>query len=205
MKRRFELGLLTRAVCFAAGAALLSAAVDVRAQDRAPGAPPAQAAPQQPAQPDKPNPPPAPEQKQGVFETFGRWFDESAINMRRGFDDAWKGMGTVGNTAGDAAKGTADVMVKGTADAMQGTADAFGKIGSSRFVNGRERCAIAPNGAPDCKTAAVTMCKAGGYQTGDSVDYVTAEACPTTAYLNGRKPPTGECPIEHTVTRALCQ
>ena len=212
MKRCFELGLLMRAVCFTACAALLLVVADVRAQERPPAATipqaaSAQAVPPQPAQQDKAalSPQAAPEQKQGVFETFGRWFDESAAGMRKGFDDTWKGMGTVGNTAGDAAKGTADVMVKGTADAMKGTADAFGKLGASRFVNGRERCAIAPNGAPDCKIAAVALCKANGYQTGDSVDYVTAEACPSTAYLNGRKPATGECPTEHTVTRALCQ
>lgn len=149
-----------------------------------------------------------PEHKPGMLEAFGRWVDESAAGMRKGFDDAWKGMGTVGNTTADVAKGTADAagaVTKGAVDAAKGTADAFNKLGSSRFVNGRQRCVIAPNGAPDCKTAAVALCKANGYTTGDSVDYVTAENCPTTAYLNGRKPVNGECPIEHTVTRAVCQ
>lgn len=173
--------------------------------------PPAQQQPTlqiQPQQNTGPLPQNAPEHKPGVFESFGRWFDESATNMRKGFDDAWKGMGKVGNTTADVAKGTADAagaVTKGAVDAAKGTADAFGKLGASRFVNGRELCAIAPNGAPDCKPAAVALCKANGYATGDSVDYVTAESCPTAAYLNGRKPASGECPIEHTVTRALCQ
>ncbi len=204
MKCPFELpGLLrlTQAMRLAVFAALLSAPAAVHAQT--PSAP-LQAQPQQSA----PLPQNAPEHKPGVFESFGRWFDESATNMRKGFDDAWKGMGGIGNTTADVAKGTADAagaMTKGAVDAARGTADAFGKLGASRVVSGRERCAIAPNGAPDCKAAAVALCKANGYANGDSVDYVTAENCPTAAYLNGRKPATGECPIEHTVTRALCQ
>jgi hypothetical protein len=142
-----------------------------------------------------------PDRKAGVLESFGRWFDESAAGIRKYFDATWRG-------TGEAAKGTADVagaMTKGAFDAAKGTADAFGKFGTSRVVTGRQRCTLAPNGAPDCKVAAVTLCKANGYKDGDSVDYETAESCPSAAYLNGRRPATGECPIEHTVTRAMCQ
>ena len=157
----------------------------------------------------QPGPPQAqPDKKPGAMEAFGKWFDDSAAGMRKGFDDMWKGSTAAGNTAGDVAKGTADVagaMVKGTVDAAKGTAEALGKFGASRVITGRARCAIAPNGAPDCKVAAVTICKAAGYKDGDSVDYETAESCPVAAYANGRKPATGECPIEHTVTRAMCQ
>jgi hypothetical protein len=209
-------GLLSRAARVAVCAMLLAMPGAVRAQEPArqfvqqPGAqPPAQRqmAPQ-PGQPQPPAPQAQPQQKPGGMEAFGKWFDDSAAGMRKGFDDMWKGMGTAGNTAGDAAKGTADVagaMVKGTVDAAKGTADALGKFGASRVITGRARCAIAGNGAPDCKVAAVTICKAAGYKDGDSVDYETAESCPVAAYVNGRKPATGECPIEHTVTRAMCQ
>ena len=38
----------------------------------------------------------------------------------------------------------------------------------------RERCPIAPNGAPDCKAAAEIMCRTKGFATGNSVDYQTA-------------------------------
>ena len=207
MKRSFELGLLTRVACFAACTLLLSP-LATRAQVLPPA--PQQQPPQQ-SQPE-PNTPPAqpqatppqqstPEKKTGVFESFGRWFDDSAAGMRKNFDATWRG-------TGEAAKGTADVagqMTKGAFDAAKGTADAFGKFGASRVVTGRQRCTLAPNGAPDCKVAAVTLCKANGYKDGDSVDYETAESCPTAAYLNGRRPATGECPIEHTVTRAMCQ
>jgi hypothetical protein len=72
-------------------------------------------------------------------------------------------------------------------------------------VSGREQCAIAPNGAPDCRVAAEAMCKANGFKTGSSVDYETAENCPPQAFLNGRKPAPGECPLEHVVIKAMCQ
>ena len=193
---------LTHAMRLVTCAAFLSMPVAASAQ--APSAQPQQQPPPNAA----PFPQSAPEHKPGMLEAFGKWMDDSAAGMRKGFDDAWKGMGGIGNTTADVAKGTADAagaVTKGAVDAAKGTADAFGKLGASRFVNGRERCTIAPNGAPDCKTAAVALCKANGYTSGDSVDYVTAESCPSTAFLNGRKPVSGECPIEHTVTRALCQ
>lgn len=188
----------------AAFAALLSVTAAAGAQERAPNAPqPAQfpQASQQPNIPAAPLPQAVPEHKPGVLESLGRWFDESAAGMRKSFDETWRG-------TGEAAKGTADVagaMTKGAFDAAKGTADAFGKLGASRVVVGRQGCIIAPNGAPDCKVAAVTLCKTNGYVTGDSVDYETAESCPASAYANGRRPATGECPIEHTVTRAMCQ
>jgi hypothetical protein len=49
------------------------------------------------------------------------------------------------------------------------------------------------------------LCKQHGYKTGSSVDYVTAEKCPAEVTIAGRRPVEGECPIEHTVTKALCQ
>ena len=149
MKCSFEFpGLLRLAQAMSLAATVLSS-IPVAVHAQAPSIQPPQSAPQ--AQPKAaPFPQNAPEHKMGVFESFGRWFDESATNMRKGFDDAWKGMGNVGNTTADVAKGTADAagaVTKGAVDAAKGTADAFGKLGASRVVSGRERCAIAPNGA----------------------------------------------------------
>jgi hypothetical protein len=141
-----------------------------------------------------------PAHKPGAMEAFGRWFDDSAANMRRGFDEMWKGMGS-------ASQGTADVagaMTKGTVDAAKGTVDALGKLGGSRIVSGREKCLLAPNGAPDCQAAAIRICKAAGFNTGSSADFVTSEECPASAYANGRKPKPGECPVESVVIKAVC-
>lgn len=158
------------------------------AQEQQPGQQPVQPqAPQQ--QPAAPPAAPAPEHKPGSVEAFGRWFDDSAAEMRKGFDNMWKGMGSAS---------------KGTADAAKGTVDALGKLGGSRVISGRERCLPAPNGAPDCQAAAAKICKAAGYNTGVSADFVTSEECPASAYANGRQPPPGECPVEHVVTKAVC-
>ena len=72
-------------------------------------------------------------------------------------------------------------------------------------MKGQAACAIAPNGAPDCRVAAEGLCKAAGFSTGSSVDYVTSEKCPSQTYFAWRPPAPGECTTEHTVTRALCQ
>jgi len=150
-----------------------------------PGAPSApQAAPAAPAAPwpDGAAAPQAPRHEPGAMEAFGRWFDDSAANMRKGFDEMWKGMGS----------------------ASKGTADALGKLGGSRVVGGRERCLPAPNGAPDCQAAAIRICRAAGFNTGASADFVISEECPASAYANGRKPRPGECPVESVVIKAMC-
>jgi len=103
-----------------------------------------------------------------------------------------------------AVQGTA-TAAKGVGDATKESIDALGRLGGTRVVTGRERCVIAPNGAPDCRVAAETMCRAKGFSSGSSVDYQTAENCPAQAFMNGRKPMPGECPIEHVVTKAMCQ
>ena len=124
-----------------------------------------------------------PSHNPGFLEVFGRWMDEFIAGFNKGINSTWGS----------------------SSSAAKGTADALGKLGTTRVISGREVCATAPNGAPDCRLAAETLCKAKGYNTGNSVDYVTAEKCPAQAYQGGRMPVAGECPLEHVVTRALCQ
>jgi hypothetical protein len=142
----------------------------------------------------------APAHKPGAMEAFGRWFDDSAANMRKGFDEMWKGM----DSASQSTAGVAGAMTKGTVDAAKGTVDVLGKLGGSRIINGREKCLLAPNGAPDCQAAATRICKAAGFNNGSSADFVTSEECPASAYANGRKPKPGECPVESVVIKAVC-
>jgi hypothetical protein len=78
------------------------------------------------------------------------------------------------------------------------------KIPAARVVAGHERCALAPNGAPDCVAAANAMCKTKGFDAGKSVDMTTAEICPAQVYLSGRNSGEG-CHTETFVSRAFCQ
>jgi len=142
--------------------------------------------------------PAAPARRPGLLEAIGRWVDESVAGVGRGFNAA---LGGLGEGAGATTQGAVDALAKGAAD----TASAVGRLSRPRLVAGRERCATAPNGAPDCRIAAEALCRAQGFASGRSVDYETAEKCPAHVRLSGRRPAPGECPLEHTVTRALCQ
>jgi hypothetical protein len=145
----------------------------------------------------QPTVPPSSEQNSGVLETLGRWFDESVANMNKGLQSTLGASDAASKGAAEAASG----MAKGAAEA----AGAVGRLGTSRVVSGQALCTIAPNGAPDCRLAAESLCKTKGFSSGSSVDYVTSEKCPTQTIVAGRRPAPGECVTEHTVTRALCQ
>lgn len=138
----------------------------------------------------------AAEAEPGFFESIGRWFEEQGDKFKSSFKDAGKTVESFGNEAAVAAKTT----VEGAKDA----AGAVARLPAARVVDGHEKCKNAPNGAPDCVTAATTMCKAKGFDTGKSADMTTAEVCPPQVYLTGRNSGPG-CKTETFVSRALCQ
>ncbi|MEZ5822755.1 MAG: hypothetical protein R3D82_18300 [Xanthobacteraceae bacterium] len=73
------------------------------------------------------------------------------------------------------------------------------------MVTGRVACAVAANGAPDCKTGADRLCQSKGYKEGKSLDVDAAEKCSPKVYIPGRKREPGDCRTENYVTKALCQ
>lgn len=144
---------------------------------------------------DQPAPQKAPE-NQGFIAAVSRWFEEQTANVSSTFRDARKKVEDFSSATTDAAKST----VEGARDA----AGAVARIPNARAVSGHEKCLLAPNGAPDCVSAANAICKAKGFGSGKSVDMTTAEICPPKVYLSGRS--TGpECTTETFVSRALCQ
>jgi hypothetical protein len=161
---------------------------------------------------------PTPASRPGLLDTIGRVFDDSVDSVKAGLDSARDTLGGLGGQAGGAAKGAADAatgVAKGAADvaagvsgaatgAAKGAADSVVRLPATRLISGRERCAMAPNGAPDCRAAASALCKANGFGQGNSVDMQSAEKCPARVYISGRQSP-GDCSIEHFVTSAMCQ
>ena len=112
-----------------------------------------------------------PAEEPGFFGGIVRWFDRQAAEFRlRTSRTPARHVENFSREAGIAAKTT----VEGAKDA----ADAVARIPTARVVTGHEKCAIAPNGAPDCLAAANTMCRAKGFASGKSVDMTTAEVCP---------------------------
>jgi hypothetical protein len=146
------------------------------------------------APPSAPTRTPAPSEPQGFFDAFGNWVQQGVANAGAGFGAV---VGAVGGQASEAAKGAAD--------AARNAAASMTKLPFSGITGGRERCLLAPNGAPDCGGAAAALCRAKGYVGGSSVDFETIEKCPPSHRRAGRNAPEGVCTTEHFVTKALCQ
>jgi hypothetical protein len=182
----------------ALGVALFaSVAAAQQPQMQQPQAQPPQA---QPAQPDPPQTPPPraglptpPE----VIGAIGRFIDQSISNLGAGVDAGVKG---AGETLGGAT-GAAGDLAKGVTDA----AGAVARLPLSNVVAGWERCAVAPNGAPDCSVASLALCKTKGFQRGSSVDITSSRKCPAQVWLERRQPSDAECVNESFVSRAICQ
>ena len=75
----------------------------------------------------------------------------------------------------------------------------------STMVTGRAACAVAANGAPDCKIGADRLCQSNGYKEGKGIDISTTEKCSPLVYLPGHKRGPNDCRAENFVTRAVCQ
>lgn len=138
--------------------------------------------------------PPTSSQPHGFFDAFGNWMQQGVATVGSGFGAM---VGAVGGQASQAAKDAAD--------AARNAATSVTKLPVSSITAGRERCMLAPNGAPDCGVAAQTLCRAKGYVGGSSVDFETVEKCPPRSRVSGRNAPEGVCTLEHFVTKALCQ
>jgi hypothetical protein len=137
-----------------------------------------------------------PREEPGLFESIAHWLDEQTAKLGSTFKDTGKGVENFGHEAGVAARTTVD----GAKDA----AGAVVRIPAARVVSGHEKCQNAPNGAPDCVSAANAICKGKGFESGKSLDMTTAVVCPPKVLLSGQNSGP-ECRDETFVSRALCQ
>jgi hypothetical protein len=138
---------------------------------------------------EAPEPAEPPFARPGIFDVIERWFEDSKAQI--------------------------DNQVKGTQQAIEGAAKDAAKAGQaggaalgfpgSKVARGRVRCAVAPNGAPDCLEAANALCRSKGYGPGKSVEINTADKCPTWVWLSGQRAPEGTCTTETFVLQATCQ
>jgi hypothetical protein len=160
-------------------------------------------------------PPPQPTAKsRGLFESIGRWFDQGTAGFRSHLDSAkgrfddlnYRATATsknLGNTAIEVGKNAVDAGVT-AADVTRDAVGTVAKLPLTRIVNGRERCMLAPNGAPDCLAAADALCRKNGFSTGKSLDFTSAEQCTAQAMLAGRQS-EAECTTVTFISRAMCQ
>jgi hypothetical protein len=180
------------------------------AQETQPSLPPESSPPSQPAPPPQSAPPP---QQPGVFQSLGRWFDQGASSFQEHLRGAKQRMddltdATAANNkelsdqAAKVGQGALDVG-KGAVDATTDAVGAVAKLPTARLMSGRERCAVAPNGAPDCLAAAETLCRKHGFGSGKSMDFTSAEECPASTLLGQTS--RDECTTVTFIGRAMCQ
>jgi len=139
---------------------------------------------------------PAPTEERDFFGRIFHWFGEQAAGLSSNLQSAGSQVQNFGHEAGVAAKSTVNTV--------KDAGDAVARIPNARVISGHEKCAIAPNGAPDCVSAAMSLCKAKGFESGKSVDMTTAEVCPPKVLLSGRST-DAQCHDETFVSRVLCQ
>jgi hypothetical protein len=152
------------------------------AQQPLPAQAPAQAAPQQ----IEPPSPPAPAENPGLINEIGKLFEKSKSLLPT--------IKSPGETIDDL-----NARAKDAGESLTNLAK------PSLMVKGRAACAVATNGAPDCKAGADKLCQSKGYKEGKSLDTDAAEKCSPKVFIPGRQREPGDCKTENYVTRALCQ
>jgi hypothetical protein len=158
---------------------------------------------------------PAPAEKPGFIYEFGRWWDTTRGKFEElgkqsdaaAKDAAAATQGAV-QTATQATKGAANATedaVKSAAEATKNAATTLFRLPGIRVIEVRQRCTVAPNGAPDCRTAATNACRSKGFTSGHPMDVRSSQNCPPAVWLSGRDPGPGDCPEETVVLMAACQ
>jgi hypothetical protein len=143
----------------------------------------------------------------GFLHQLWEWWDSSVSGLSAGMQGARSGVENLNQRSTDAVKNAASATqdaMKSTAEATKGAASTLLQLPSTRMIEARERCPLAPNGAPDCQTAAANVCRGKGFGSGRPLDVVSTEKCPPAALL-AQKPGEVVCPIETVVSRVMCQ
>jgi hypothetical protein len=91
-------------------------------------------------------------------------------------------------------------------DAAKDASDSLSRLAKpSSMVSGRMMCPVSTNGAPDCKAGADRLCRAKGFQEGNSLNTDSAETCSPKVFIPGRVRKPDDCRTDNYVTRAVCQ
>jgi hypothetical protein len=138
-------------------------------------------------------PAPQPVKPPGLLDAVSRWLKESTFNLKPKSREP--------PVAPDETVKEADRAVRDAADAVGSVM----RLPVSRVVNANERCEVAPNGAPDCRTTAIAVCRKNGFAGGRTVDIYSAHKCPPEFWQTRRTPSEPDCTVETFVSKAACQ
>ncbi len=134
--------------------------------------------------------PAAPPEKRGFLNELGQWWNESIANWNAKLKEQQSKL---------------DEFNKEQSAAMKSAADAVVRFSSSKVIETQQLCPVAGNGAPDCATAATSVCKGKGFSSGQPIDIRTAERCKASLWVSGDKPTPANCPVETVLLRVACQ
>jgi hypothetical protein len=95
--------------------------------------------------------------------------------------------------------------LQNAAKATKDAATAVTKLPSTRMFELRERCMPAPNGAPDCETAATKACNGRGFTGGNPLGVSSEQVCSPKALLSGNRPGPADCHDETYLLGVVCQ
>jgi len=143
----------------------------------------------------------------GFLHQLWEWWDTSVSGLSAGVQGARSGVENLNQRSTDAVKNAAGATqdaMRSTAEATKGAASTLLQLPNTRMIEVRERCPLAPNGAPDCQTASANVCRGKGFAGGRPLDVVSTEKCPPAALL-AQKPGEVVCPVETVVSRVMCQ
>ena len=132
-----------------------------------------------------------------VLDRFAHWLDRSVHGLGVGMKDTLAALDQMGRQTSDG--------LKNAAEEANGTLGSLPAVPAMRIVNKRQQCAVAANGGPDCRQAAVAICRANGFATGKTFETQTEQKCPLTVLLGRRDFKPGECRTETYVLRSLCE
>jgi hypothetical protein len=90
-------------------------------------------------------------------------------------------------------------------DAARNAGEGLSRLTSGSVADGRIKCPVSANGAPDCKAAAEKLCQAKGLKGGKSLSTDSVEACSAKVLIPGRTRKPDDCRTDNFVIRALCQ
>ena len=153
-------------------------------------------APAQQVAPDRPEPqqieppPQEREERPGLINEMGKLFEKS-LSILPSLKSPSETIDGLNTRAKDAAKDASDSLSR--------------LAKPSSMVSGRMMCPVSTNGAPDCKAGADKLCRAKGFQEGNSLNTDSAETCSPKVFIPGRVRKPDDCRTDNYVTRAVCQ
>ena len=151
--------------------------------------PPGSSLPQQPAAPFKP----------GFLHQLGEWWNQGFGDFNTKMKNAKDQLDDLGSSQ------PAQDATTATTDALKNAADAVVRLPTTRMFELHDKCQPAPNGAPDCPTAATIACRGKGFSAGKPMGISTSQVCSPAALMSGREPGPGDCHDETYVLGVVCQ